>query len=269
MLESRRSRRTRTNPKRSVAVIVLLVLLTAAQSIPANAQDEPTIANQISAAPGSTPTSHTSNQDDADEDFRLGAATAQAFGFTVFMHLVRLREEKTRQELGGAFFHDWLKAASHTGRSWHDGGKFFTNYVAHPMGGAVYADIYRQNNPRERRLEIGDAGYSSMLARAMLFSAVASTQFEIGPISEASIGNVGMRNPGKMAWGDLVITPVLGTVWMIGEDVIDQRLLKRMDGTNIVLRNAARFFLNPARTGANLSQLKWPWHRDRDQDHRP
>ena len=264
MLESRRPRRTSANAKRSVAVIFPLVLLAAALSTPANAQDEPTNSGQIPASPISTPISNTSAQGDADDDFRLGAATAQTFGFTVFQHLVRLREQRTRQELGGAFFRDWLKAASHTGRNWNDGNKFFTNYVAHPMGGAVYADIYRQNNPREKHLEIGDAGYGRMLARAMLFSAVASTQFEIGPLSEASIGNVGMRNPRKMAWGDFVVTPALGAVWMLGEDVIDQRLLKRMDGTNVVLRNTLRFFLNPSRTGANLSRRKWPWYRDRD-----
>jgi len=28
-----------------------------------------------------------------------------------------------------------------------------------------------------------------------------SLQFELGPLSEASIGNVGMRDPNKMAWG--------------------------------------------------------------------
>jgi hypothetical protein len=214
----------------------------------------------------STATSNSSNQDDADVGLDLGAATAQAFGFTVFQHLVRLREEKTRQELGGAFFHDWLKAVSQAGRHWDDENKFFTNYVAHPMGGAVYADIYRQNNPRQRRLEIGDPGYGRMLAHAMLFSAVVSTQFEIGPVSEASIGNVGMRNPRKMAWGDLVVTPILGTAWMFGEDVIDQRILKRMDRSNIVLRNTLRLFLNPSRTGANLSRRKWPWYRDRDDE---
>jgi len=98
----------------------------------------------------------------------------------------------------------------------------------------------------------------------MIFAAVVSTQFEIGPVSEASIGNVGMRNPRKMAWVDLVMTPVAGTAWMVGEDLLDQRLLKRMDGTNMILRNTLRLFLNPSRSGANLSRRKWPWFRDRD-----
>jgi hypothetical protein len=69
-----------------------------------------------------------------------------------------------------------------------------------------------------------------------------------------------------MAWGDLVITPALGTAWMVGEDLIDEKLLKRMDGQQIVFRNTVRFFLNPSRTAANLSRGKWPWYRTRDLD---
>jgi hypothetical protein len=60
-----------------------------------------------------------------------------------------------------------VQSVSNTRRNWDDGGKFFTNYVAHPQGGAVYAHIYRQNDR--------------------------------------------MRHAAKMAWVDLVITPVLGT----------------------------------------------------------
>jgi len=40
-----------------------------------------------------------------------------------------------------------------------------------------------------------------MVVRALLFSTFISLQFELGPLSEASIGNVGMRDPNKMAWG--------------------------------------------------------------------
>jgi hypothetical protein len=206
-----------------------------------------------------------SNTHSGEPAFQLGAATSQALGFTVFQHVVRLREQKTRRELGGAFFQDWFKSVSNAGRHWNDGGKIFTNYVAHPMGGAVYAHIQRQNDPIRRRLEIGEPGYGAMVARAMAFSAAVSAQFEIGPVSEASIGNVGMRNAAKMAWVDLVITPVLGTAWMVGEDLLDERLLRRLDGTNEVLRNSLRFVLNPARSGANLSRRKWPWFRDRDR----
>ena len=247
-----------------------LVLLTVlAESTPANAQTDADISGQgLISGPvvnPCTPGSRDSScQDRSEADFRLSAASGQAFGFTVFQHVVRLREAKTRRELGGAFLQDWMKSVSNTGRTWDDGGKFFTNYIAHPQGGGVYAHIYRQNDRRRKRLEIGEPGYGEMVTRAMVFSAVVSAQFELGPVSEASIGNVGMRNPTKMAWVDLVITPVLGTAWMVGEDVIDERLLKQMDGANTVLRNTLRFLLNPSRSGANLSRRKWPWFRDRD-----
>jgi len=194
----------------------------------------------------------------------LGAAFGQAIGFTVVQHLFRLQEEKTRRELGGPFLSDWFKSVSNLGGDWNDHGKKFANYMAHPMGGATYAHIYRQNDRSRRELEVGEPGYGGMVLRAMAFSAVISLQFELGPLSEASIGNVGMRDPRKMAWGDLVITPVIGTAWMVGEDLIDEKILKRMDGQQIVWRNTVRFFLNPSRTAANMSRLKWPWYRERD-----
>ena len=254
---------------RVVTFTFSLVLLTALlESTPANAQNDADISGRVlvsgAVASACPPGSRDPSCQDGDADFRLSAASSQAFGFTVFQHVVRLREAKTRRELGGAFLGDWMKSVSNTGRTWDDGGKFFTNYIAHPQGGGVYAHIYRQNDQRRKRLEIGEPGYGGMVARAMVFSAVVSAQFELGPVSEASIGNVGMRNATKMAWVDLVITPVLGTAWMVGEDVLDERLLKQMDSANTVLRNTLRFVLNPARSGANLSRRKWPWFRDRD-----
>ena len=256
------------NP-RIVTVTCSLVLLTALiLSTPANAQTERAapgpalVAGSVAAT--CTPQRRDTSCDDRAPDFQLVAASSQALGFTVFQHAVRLREAKTRRELGGAFVSDWLKSVSNAGRTWDDGGKFFTNYIAHPQGGAVYAHIYRQNDLRRKRLETGEAGYGAMVTRAMVFSAVVSAQFELGPVSEASIGNVGMRNAAKMAWVDLVITPLLGTAWMVGEDVVDERILTQLDGANEVLRNTLRFVLNPSRSGANLSRGKWPWFRDRD-----
>ena len=156
----------------------------------------------------------------------LGAAFGQAIGFNIFQHVVRLREEKTRRELGGPFLADWFESVSHLGGNWDDGGKKVVNYVLHPMGGAVYAHIYRQNDRHRRELEVGEPGYGGMVLRALTFSAIISLQFELGPFSEASIGNVGMRDATKMAWGDLVITPALGVAWMVGEDVIDEQILR-------------------------------------------
>jgi hypothetical protein len=185
-------------------------------------------------------------------------------GFTIFLHTLRLTEARTRRELGGPFLNDWMRSVSAVGGNWDDGGRDFTNYVGHPLGGAVFAHIYRNNDPSRRELRFDDAGYGAMLARAMLFSSVMTWQFEVGPISEAAIGNVGMRNPDKMGWVDFVITPAIGTAWMVSEDLIDHYVLARMDNGNVVARNIARLFLNPSRSGANLSRLRLPWYRSRD-----
>ncbi|HEX5109733.1 MAG TPA: hypothetical protein VFV95_14880 [Vicinamibacterales bacterium] len=200
----------------------------------------------------------------ASDEVALGSAIQQAMGFTVFQHVARLTAERTRHELGGPFIRDWFTSVSHTGFDWDDGGKVFTNYVAHPVGGAVYANIYRQNDHQRSRLTVGQPGYGAMLVRAFAFSAALSAQFELGPLSEASIGNVGLHDPRKMAWVDLVVTPTLGTAWMVGEDLLDQRVLARLDSKNVVLRNAMRTVLNLSRSGANLSRGKLPWYRDRD-----
>ena len=202
--------------------------------------------------------------EEAEDDLALGTAIRQAIAFTTFQHVTRLREHRTRSQLDGPFLRDWFTSVKHLGTDWDDGGKFFTNYIAHPMGGAVYANIYRQNDGGRRDLLVGEPGYAGMLARAMLFSAVVSAQFELGPLSEASIGNVGLVDPKRMAWGDLLITPALGTAWMVAEDLVDQRVLDGMEGKNVVLRNVLRLMLNPSRSGANMSRGKLPWYRERD-----
>ena len=202
----------------------------------------------------------------SDEGFHLRPALGQAIGFTIFLHALRLTEANTRRELGGPFLNDWMKSISAVGGNWDDGGREFTNYVGHPLGGAVFAHIYRNNDPRRRELRFGEAGYGGMVTRAMLFSAAMSWQFEVGPFSEASIGNVGMRSPDKMGWVDFVITPTLGAAWMVSEDLIDHYVLAHMDNGNVVLRNVVRLFLNPSRSGANLSRLRLPWYRSRDTE---
>ena len=40
-----------------------------------------------------------------------------------------------------------------------------------------------------------------MVLRALLLSTVISLQFELWPLSDASIGNVGMRDPNTIAGG--------------------------------------------------------------------
>ena len=113
--------------------------------------------------------------------------------------------------------------------------------------------------------------YWSSRLKAMGWAALFSTQFELGPISEASVGNVGLtprrqaKNP--MAWVDLVVTPTVGTAWLVGEDILDRYLVRRVENNSSsrVVRAFARSFLNPSRSMSNMLRLKVPWYRD-DRD---
>ena len=82
---------------------------------------------------------------------------SQVLVFTAIQHSVRLTEEKTRRELAGSWTRDWFDSASSlfARPTWSDSGKFLTNYVFHPMGGSVYAHIYKQNDSLDRTLESG------------------------------------------------------------------------------------------------------------------
>jgi hypothetical protein len=69
------------------------------------------------------------------------------------------------------------------------------------------------------------------------------------------------RERGVVDW---VVTPTLGTAWMIAEDAVDKYLVRRIEGStdNAVLRILARGWLNPTRSFSNMLRLKVPWHRD-------
>ena len=110
---------------------------------------------------------------------------SQVLVFTAIQHGVRLTEEKTRRELAGSWARDWFVSASSLfGRpTWSDSGKFLTNYVFHPMGGSVYAHIYKQNDSLGRKLDSGlNREYITHFVRASVVSAVSSVQFEARPI---------------------------------------------------------------------------------------
>ena len=107
-----------------------------------------------------------------------------------------------------------------------------------------------------------DTTTSSSLLRSMAYSAVWHTLWKIGPISEASLGNVMLHaSPGFITLTD---TPTLGTVAMIGEDAADRYLLMGLENrtANRPLISLARSFLNPGRAFANVMAFKVPWHRD-------
>jgi len=184
-------------------------------------------------------------------------------------HGYDLTQDKTRRELKGPFFKDYFRSVANLG-GWADGGRFVTNYVAHPMEGALYGFIQVQNDPGGKRQEVSmSKQYWISRLKAMGWSALCSTQFEIGPLSQASIGNVGLHtdrtgnHKRKMAYVDLLVTPTLGIGWLVGEDSLDRYVLRRFENmNNRFLRNTLRTVLNPMRSTANLFRFKVPWHRD-------
>jgi hypothetical protein len=185
--------------------------------------------------------------------------------FLLFLHAYRLANEKeTRQGLSGPFLKGYAGAVASI-HGWHDGDPFETNYINHPMEGGVAGFLWVAHDPRYRQAEFGSSSeYWKSRLRAMAYAAAFSLQFEIGPISEASIGNVQDAAPGKNGVVDWVITPTVGFLWMVGEDAMDQCVIKRLEvrTTSHVKRLAIRSALNPTRSMANLMQGKPPWNRD-------
>ncbi|HWE52148.1 MAG TPA: hypothetical protein VG273_20305, partial [Bryobacteraceae bacterium] len=188
----------------------------------------------------------------------------QSLFFLGVEHGFRLvTDPQTREFGGGAFFSGYFNSVGNL-HGWADGDPFVVNYVGHPMQGAVSGFIWMHNDPRYRTAEFGrDRRYWTGKVRAMAFAWAYSEQFEIGPVSEASIGHVQAYYP-QQGFVDHVITPTVGMGWMIAEDAIDRYVIRRIESrfSNRWLRIAARGFLNPSRTFANCMEMEAPWHRE-------
>jgi hypothetical protein len=205
-----------------------------------------------------------------DQRFHWRAAILQSFYFTALMNAWRIAvEPSTRKDLKGPFWPDYFDSVKSL-RGWRDGDEFYVNYLGHPMQGAVSGFIQIQNDDRGRDLQIsGNSEYWKSRLRAMGWATLISCQFELGPFGEASIGNVGLKPSPKsrhpMAYVDLVVTPTIGTAWLVGEDIVDKYLILKIESrvSNRYLRALVRTFLNPSRSFANLFRGQWLWYRDK------
>jgi hypothetical protein len=201
--------------------------------------------------------------------FDWNAAFRQSMIFLCIEHAFRLATEGgTRADLKGPFFKDYFKALKSL-RGWDDGDPFLVNYIGHPMAGSVSGFIQVQNDPKGAKEEVSlNKKYWQSRLKAFGWSIAYSTQFELGLFSEASLGNIGIRPYGKakhpMAYVDLVVTPVVGTGWLVGEDMLDRYLIRRLEDktSSRVVRLVIRTFLNPTRSFANLLRDRRPWYRD-------
>jgi hypothetical protein len=195
--------------------------------------------------------------------FRWMPAINEALLFTGIMHTFNIwTEAGTRDTLNGHWFQNYVDSVSEL-RGWSDSDTFVSPYIGHTIEGSVFGYIERQNDPKYSKVQWGDGrDYFISILRSMAYSAVWHTQWKIGPISEASIGNVMLHaSPGFITLTD---TPTLGTVEMIAEDAADRYLIMGLENrtANRTLLLLTRSFLNPGRSFANVMAFRLPWQRE-------
>jgi hypothetical protein len=171
-------------------------------------------------------------------------------------------QPKTRDELRGNFWRDYRRSLR-VPHQWEDGDPWLVNYIGHPLQGAAAGYIWL-DHAGERHPDISLArSYWASRAQAAAWAAVYSVQFEFGPLSEASIGNVGLRGD-TTGWVDHVTTPAGAFALMVGEDALDRYFVKWVEGhtPNRFFRAALRMTFNPSRTFSNATTGHLPWYRE-------
>jgi hypothetical protein len=190
-------------------------------------------------------------------------AFADSLRLLAIEHVSRITfQHKTRRELGGSFFGDYRRSVKWP-QTWEDGDGWGVNYIGHPIHGAASGFIWLDHEDGAHDPDIGfSQQYWASRGRAMAWAAGYSLQFEFGLLSEASIGNVGLR-PNTTGWVDHVVTPVGALGFMVAEDALDRYLMRRIERWtgNRALLAITRMALNPSRTMSNAAQGRLPWFR--------
>jgi hypothetical protein len=194
-----------------------------------------------------------------------------------------VKEPKTRDALGGPFFHDWFSTVStyHFGR-WDDGDKSITSDLGHPMQGAIVGAIFWQNDDHVRfsDQDFHSPAYRKALLQSFLFVTFDAVQWKLGPLSESSLGNVGLpahwweqpqvckqfHLPCDVRTGlnDLVLNEVGGTAMLIGFQWLDKHAQKRIESRvqSRAVIDTTRILSNPPQSVANILRGRRPWYRD-------
>jgi len=236
------------------ACVVALTLLV---GVPASAQIMPA-ENDSPPILGSKPSLSSKSHDDT----ALLGAIGDSMKLLMIEHGFRVAfQEKTRRELTGPFFHDYARSVKWP-TQWEDTDSWMVNYIGHPLHGAAAGRIWLDHG-KYRSAPTGlSLSYWNSRARATAFSALYSLQFEFGPLSEASIGNVGMY-PGTSGWVDHAVTPAGAFVVMVAEDALDHFFVAWAERhvSNTKARAALRMLFAPSRTLANVAQSEAPWYR--------
>lgn len=230
----------------AMALFVTTPVAVSAQHTAGHGRAEPVDASEVTPAP---PT--------------WRGAVADSLRLLLIEHGTRIAfQEKTRRELGGPFFQDYVRSVK-IPDTWEDGDHWTVNYVGHPIHGAAAGFIWLDHEDGSHDPRLGfSKKYWASRGRALAWAAGYSLQFEFGPISEASIGNVGLRD-GTTGWVDHVVTPAGALGFMVAEDALDRYFILRVEGwtSNAVVRAIVRTLFNPSRSLSNTAQGRLPWFR--------
>lgn len=200
-------------------------------------------------------------------DDREGADVLGAFTDSLKLLLIEhgwrvAFQAKTRSELGGNFWSDYRRSVRIPDQ-WDDSDSWWVNYIGHPIHGAAAGYLWLDHEPHAPPDISLRSAYWTSRARATAWAAGYSLQFEIGPLSEASIGNVGMR-PETTGWVDHVVTPVGAFGLIVAEDALDRFFVKWVEQKvrNPFVRALIRLGMNPGRTLSNTASGRAPWSRE-------
>ena len=140
--------------------------------------------------------------------------------------------------------------------------------------------MFWQNNDHVRYTEqdFHSAAYRKALLQAFAFAAVDAVLWKVGPLSESSIGNVGLPVKwwdrdckalgipcvARTGVSDMVMNEVGGTVMTIGFQWLDKHVQKRIEKRvqSRALIDTTRILTNPPQSVANIVRFRAPWFRD-------
>jgi hypothetical protein len=176
-------------------------------------------------------------------------------------HAIRIAfQEKTRAYLGGPFFGDYHRSVKFP-KQWSDGDSWGTTYIGHPIQGATTEFIWLTHSKNGVTPFSWSHDYMKSRLQATMFAFASSVQWKIGPLSEASIGNVGLDRA-HLGWADHVTTPGGGLLVVLAEDAADRFVVSKIDQRLPPFLGAMlRMTLTPSRTWANVMSLEKPWYR--------
>jgi hypothetical protein len=221
-----------------------------------------------------------------EEGFHWRRALSESFTFMVIEQAYVVHTDFNWVVSGNGvpfnhFWRDYTQSLSewvHSG--WNDGDPNWFGYVGHPIQGALTGFIQIQNDPSSDKLEFSRTkAYWWSRFKAALWNAAYSTQWNLGPLSEVTVEKYGTKT--RPPWNDngtfpclrhcltgvgqidIVMTPLGGTGWLIGEDFLDSKVMRRVEGAtqNRFLIDTARVALNPVRGAANMLHGNRPWFR--------